>query len=66
MKANFSNSPLSMEWQQLTRSDLVSAGWFEIIDAETQRSTWKHPSVLDEYGFEGAKYTQGVLQRRKS
>jgi hypothetical protein len=66
MKANFSNSLFSMEWQELTRTDLVSAGWFEIIDSDTQRSTWKHPRVLDEYGFEGAKYTQGVLQRRNN
>jgi hypothetical protein len=64
MEANFSNSILSLEWQKLTRNDLVSAGWFEIIDAATHRSTWKHPNVLDEYSFEGAKYTQGVLQRQ--
>ena len=63
MNANFSNSLFSMEWQKLTRNDLVTAGWFEIIDAITQRSSWKHPGVLKEYSFEGAKYTQGVLQR---
>ena len=64
MEADFSNSIFSMEWQKLTRNDLVSAGWFEIIDATTQRSSWKHPGVLDECSFEGAKYTQGILQRR--
>ncbi len=66
MENSFSNSSFSMEWQNLTRNDLIAAGWFEIIESTTQRSSWRHPNVLKEYGFEGAKYTQGVIQRRNT
>jgi hypothetical protein len=65
MSIDMTNSPLSMDYQKLTRKDLITAEWVEIIDATTGRSWWKHPSVPGEYGFEGAKYYQSVLQRRQ-
>ena len=65
MSTNVTNNPFSMDYQKLTRNDLIAAGWIEIYDATTQRISWKHPSVPREYGFEGAKYTQSILQRRR-
>jgi hypothetical protein len=54
------------DWQEQTRGDLIAAGWEEIFDALTQRVVWKLPGMPGEYGFEGAKYCQGVLNRRNN
>jgi hypothetical protein len=54
----------SLDWQTLSRKDLIAAGWMEIFDASTERLFWKFPGMPEEYGFEGAKYTQGVIDRQ--
>jgi hypothetical protein len=56
----------SIDWQKLTRDDLIAAGWIEIFDVKTDRLLWKLPDMPEEYGFEGAKYTQGILNRQKN
>lgn len=64
MKNDMTNNPLSMDWQNLTRNELIDAGWAQIYDIASERSLWKHPNVPGDYGLNGAKYTQSRLQRR--
>jgi hypothetical protein len=54
----------SMEWQKLNRKDLFEAGWEEVSDSKTGRTWWRHSDIPEEYSFEGAKYTQGVIDRQ--
>ncbi len=54
----------SLDWQKLTIKDLIAAGWMETLDAKTEKLFWTLEGMPGEFGLEGAKFAQGVIDRQ--
>lgn len=57
---------MSEDWEKITKSDLLLAGWHSVYEGEFYRELWHHPKVLGGHTRSGAKYIQFTHAERLS